>query len=184
MVTSPGAMRRQVLAAAAVALVALAGLTACTSSGSSSAAPAQSAGTSAPDSTSATSGSAQQQSFVRFPTASALLTQCAVSHGVQAVRSSAEQYNTSHPKNQQWLTGGKVQLTAANGSGFTDWFENGGGGAVTLGSQQLSGWQQWAASHGELPAQVCGSTVRGAAVRQLYAQVYAHWPSMLSDDPW
>jgi hypothetical protein len=183
-VTGPGAVRRQVLAAAAVALVALAGSTACTSSGSSSAAPGQSAGASTPDSTSAASGSPQQQSSARFPTASVLLTQCAVSHGVQAVRSSAEQYNASHPKSQEWLTGGKVQLTPANGSGFTDWFENGGGAAVTLGGQQLSDWQQWAASHGELPAQVCGSTVPGAAVRKLYAQVYAHWPSMLSDDPW
>lgn len=183
MVTGPGAVRRQVLAAAAVALVALGGPAACTSSGSSSAAPGQSAGPSSPDSTSAASGSAQP-SFARFPTASAMLTECAVSHGVQAVRSSAEQYNASHPKDQQWLTGGKVQLTPANGSGFTDWFENGGGGAVTLGGQQLSDWQQWAARHGELPAQVCGSTVPGAAVRKLYARVYAHWPSMLSDDPW
>ena len=71
-----------------------------------------------------------------------------------------------------------------NGSAFTDWFENGGGGAITLGGQQLSEWQQWAANHGELPAQVCGSAVSGGGRPAAVRAGYAHWPSMLGNDPW
>ena len=191
MVTAPGGVRRQVLAAFAVACLALAGAVACSSSRSSAPAPSQNTGTRGPASASASSspvsGSSspgQQASFARYPTAPALLTQCAIGHGVQTVRGSAEQYNASHPKSQQWLADGQVELTAANGSAFTDWFDNGGGGAVTLGGQQLSAWQQWAADHDQLPAHVCGTTISGVSARQLYVRVYAHWPSMLSNDPW
>jgi len=100
------------------------------------------------------------------------------------VLNSAGQYNAGHPKGQQWLADGKVKLTAANDSGFTDWFANGGGAAVTLGGEQLSAWQQWAADYDMLPAQVCGTTVPATSARQLYDQIYANWPSMLSANPW
>ena len=119
MVTVPGAVRRQVPAASAMACLVLAGAVACSSSGSSSAVPSQS------------TSSAQQQSDARYDSAPALLAQCAISHGVQAELHSAQQYNAGHPKSQQWLFGTVVELTGANGSGFTDWFNNGGGAAVT-----------------------------------------------------
>jgi hypothetical protein len=180
-----GRTRRQLLAASA-AVAALAGLTACTSSGSSSSAgPAQSASTAAASSpATGSSSSGQSQNSARFLTAAPLLTQCAISHGVQAVRSSAEKYNASQPKDQQWLSGTAVEMKAANGSAFTDWLDNGGGGTITLGGQQLSNWPMWAANHDALPTQVCGTAVSGAAVRQLYTKVYAHWPSMLASNPW
>lgn len=186
MVRSPGRPRRRVIAASAAAVAALAGLTGCTSSGSSSSAgPSQSASTSTASSpASGSSSSAQSQNSARSLTAAPLLTQCAISHGVQAVRTSAEKYNASQPKDQQWLHGADVQMTPVNGSAFTDWFDNGGGGSITLGGQQLTQWPMWAANHGELPAQVCGTALAGAAVRQLYKQVYANWPSMLSNNPW
>lgn len=186
MVTGPLTARWQVLAAA-VAFLGLAGLTACTSSGSSAAGPTTSTSSSASTSTSSPSAggspSSAQQGRARYSSAPSLLTQCAISHGVQAVSSSAQKYNASQPKTQQWLTGDKVQLTNASDGAFTDWFEN-EGTAITLGGQQLGDWQQWAENHDELPAQVCGSTVSGAALRQLYAQVYSHWPGMLGNDPW
>jgi hypothetical protein len=100
------------------------------------------------------------------------------------VRTSAEKYNASQPTDQQWLNGANVEMTPVNGTAFTDWFDNGGGGMITLGGQQLTEWPMWAANHGELPAQVCGTAISGTAVRQLYNQVYAKWPSMLSSNPW
>jgi hypothetical protein len=169
------------LAAWAAAVAVLAALAGCTSSGSSPA-PGQSS-TSAVASPSGSGSGTAQQSYARFPSAAVLLTQCALTHGVQAVSSSAQKYNAGQPKNQQWLAGGTVDLTTANSSSFTDWFQN-AGSAVTLGGQTLGSWQQWAANHDELPAQVCGSTVPAASVRKLYAQVYAHVPSLLSSDPW
>ncbi len=171
--------RHQVLAAIAAVGLVFVGAVACSSSGSAQ--PTASQGTSQRPSSSASS---TQQSFARYPTAPALLAQCAISHDAASVRSSAEHYNASHPKGQQWLAGGRIELTAANDSGFTDWFQNGGGAAVIFGGKQLGAWQQWAADHDMLPAQVCGSTVPTAAARHLYDQIYASWPSMLTDNPW
>lgn len=126
----------------------------------------------------------QQQSFARYPTAPALLAQCAISGGAPAVLGSAEQYNATHPQGMRWLAGTRIELTGANGSNFTDWFENAGGAAVILGGQQLGSWQEWAADHDTLPAKVCGTVIAGAAVRHLYAQIYARWSAMANNDPW
>ncbi len=184
MVTGSGPAWRRALAGV-VAFLGLAGLAACTSSGSSAAGPSTNPPASASTSSPAASGSpaSANQGRARFSSAPALLTQCAISHGAQVVSSSAQKYNAGQPKSQQWLTGVTVELTSPNGSAFNDWFEN-EGAAVTLGGEQLGSWQQWAADHDGLPAQVCGSAVSGTALKQLYARIYAHWPSMLSTDPW
>lgn len=126
----------------------------------------------------------QQQSYARYPTASVLLAQCAISRGARTVLGSAEQYNATHPQGLRWLTGTRVELSYANGSNFTDWFENAGGAAAVLGGEPLGTWQQWAADQDMLPAKVCGTAIVGASVRHLYAQVYAHWSAMAKDDPW
>jgi len=125
----------------------------------------------------------QQRSFARYPTAASLLTQCAITHGVTALQRSAQQYNASQPKQQVWLVGSTVDLTGANGGAFTDWYEN-AGGTVVVGGRQFGAWPMWAANHDQLPAQVCGTTIKAPAVRKVYAQVYAHWPAALRSDPW
>ena len=153
------------LAAAVVAVGLI--LTACSSAGSS---PGPNA--------------SQQQSYARYPTASVLLAQCAITRGARTVLGSAEQYNATHPQDQRWLAGTKLNLTSANASGFTDWFENAGRAEMVLGGEPLGTWQQWAADHDMLPAKVCGTAIAGAAIRHLYAQVYAHWSALAKDDPW
>ena len=123
------------------------------------------------------------ESLARYSTAGPLLTQCAITHSVSALRSSAEQYNATQPKNQRWLFGNRVELTNTDASAFTDWFQN-GGGAVVVGGQTIGAWPRWADNHRQLPARVCGTAVTGGAIRHLYAQVYAHWPASLRNDPW
>jgi hypothetical protein len=129
-------------------------------------------------------GGAHEQNSERFVQAPAMLAQCAFSHGATALLRSAEQYNRKLPSGQRWLQGTTMTLTFANGGGFTDWFENGGGAGFAFGGRPLGEWPEWAANHDQLPAQVCGAVVSGAAARQLHDQVYAHVPSTLKDDPW
>ena len=124
----------------------------------------------------------QQRSYARYPTAASLMTQCAITHRVTALQRSAQKYNASQPKQQRWLTGTTVELTGANGSAFTDWYQN-SGGAVVVGGRPFSAWPMWAANHDQLPAQVCGTTIKAPAVRKVYAQVYAHWPAPHPSDP-
>ena len=127
---------------------------------------------------------ARQLSLTRAISAEALLTQCAISHGSQAVLNSAQKYNASNAKNQEWLFGNKIELRYHTDSAFTDWWDNADGSATTFGGRQLFDWAQWSDSHRKLPAQVCSTAIAGAALRRLYGQVYAHWPAALAADPW
>jgi hypothetical protein len=127
---------------------------------------------------------AQEQQLARYSSAEALLAQCTISRGVQAVLRSAERYNAAQVKTQRWLAGRKIEVTPGNGSAMTDWWDNGGGAAVVFAGQQLGDWQEWAALHRKLPAQVCGAAISGAALQRLYGQVYAQWPAERNDDPW
>lgn len=128
---------------------------------------------------------AQQQQLDRYSSAPALLTQCAINNGATGLLSSAEQYNASNPRSQQWLFGRQVEPAGAGGSAFSDWFDNSGTGpAMIFGGQPIGDWPQWAATNRKLPAQVCGTVFSGAALRRLYAQVYRRWPAQLSHDPW
>lgn len=154
------------LAAAAV----LAGAVACTSG---SPQPSRS-----PHASASPSGS--PASLGRFASAPALLAQCAITRGVTKVISSAEQYNHSRPGSQRWLQGTAIRLTAGNGSGFTDWYQNAPN--FPLGGKDLfSGWVRTATDQDKLPQAVCGP---GVSARQLYDQVYAQWPSMKNANPW
>ena len=162
--------RSLILVPAAVAAL-LAGAAAC-SSASPQPTPSQSA------------SQAHQENSERFGQAPAMLAQCAFSHGARALLRSAEQYNQSLPAGQRWLQGTTIALTFANGGGFTDWFENGGGAGFVFGGRPLGEWPEWAANHDQLPAQVCGTTLSGAAARQLHNQVFAHDPGTLKVNPW
>ena len=46
-----------------------------------------------------------------------------MNNGAGDLRSSAQQYNSSHP-GQQWLQGNQIVLTPQNYSAFQDWYEN------------------------------------------------------------
>lgn len=155
-----------VLVAAAV----LAGAVACTSG---SPQPSRS-----PQASASASGS--PASLGRFASAPALLAQCAITRGVKKVISSAERYNHAHPASQRWLHDTAIRLTAGNGSGFTDWYQNAPNFSVG-GKDLFSGWARTAADQDMLPQAVCGP---GVSARQVYDQVYAQWPSMKNANPW
>lgn len=116
----------------------------------------------------------------RFISAPALLTQCAINRGIKNVISSAQRYNKLQPASHRWLNDTSVHLTFANGGAFQDWYQNAPNFNVG-GRSLLSNWPRIAASQGKLPQAVCGP---GVSAKQLYVQVYAHWPSMLKHNPW
>jgi hypothetical protein len=127
---------------------------------------------------------AADRSRARYESSSAMLAQCAINHGSTAVLTSARKYNDAQSRNQVWLTGETVGVDDQTDTSFNNWWDNGGGAAVVLGGRQLGDWELRAARNRRLPAQVCGTAIAGGALRDLYRQVYANWPSALSHDPW
>lgn len=133
-------------------------------------------------STSATpTATSSQASYARYPTASALLAECAVGRGMKNVLSSAEQYIKSHPgASHQFLQGAAIRLTKSNDAAFIDWTNYAPN--FNIGGKSLfAAWPMATALQDRLPTAVCGP---GASARKIYGQVYAGWPSMLKQDPW
>lgn len=125
-----------------------------------------------------------QARSLRSSTAPALLAQCAISQGVTKVLDSVQQYIKSHPGgDNQFLHGTAIRLTYDNGGAFTDWYENSTppNFAIIGGKALFDTWPMIAADQDRLPTAVCGS---GASARKIYSQVYAHWPSLLNQNPW
>jgi hypothetical protein len=160
------------LAALAVAAAALAtGGAACSSGSSSSSTPPQGTSTG----TGGTSAAGQ-----RAASSAPLLVQCALDQHDSSLAASAAKYSGLLPAGQRWLRGGKIALTKNNAGQFTGWFEGHVAG-VSVHGKRFDDWSVAAAQSGKLPAAVCGA---GASARQLYAQVFAQFPSMSKTDPW
>lgn len=158
------------LAALAAAIVVAAAVAAACSSGSPSPKP-----TPAP-----APAPAQSLFAARSIDSAALLAQCALSRGVTAVVTSAQQANQALPAGQQWLHGSKLVLTKANLGLFDAWFAGHAAGVVVHG-KSLDNWEEYAGNNDQLPAAVCGA---GVSARSLHDQIYAQYPSMKKNNPW
>jgi hypothetical protein len=131
---------------------------------------------------SAPRGPARRQSLfaARSADSGALLAQCALRHDVDGLLASARQASTALPASQRWLHGRAILLTKDSAAPFDAWFQAHAAGVVVQG-RRLDNWEEYAGSHGKLPAAVCGS---GISARQLHDQIYAQFPSAKKKDPW
>ena len=107
---------------------------------------------------------------LRLGDAPALLVQCALSSGALKPQ-----------PGQVWNSGKTVLPLSGSGSDsraadLSSWWDAHGG--TVVGGQALPDWQQWAAQHDSLPAQVCGTSVSASALQaKIYPGRPNPWPS-------
>jgi hypothetical protein len=141
---------------AAIAVVALAcAVTACGSGHAGASAGG------APASASATP-TASQAALRRQAEAPALVSQCALDRGIVKA---ALPSSLGHD--------GKIKPGIGDTPNFISWYNN--LTPVTVGSQQLFVWTEWAVTNARLPSAVCGTS---ASATQLASQLFPGWPTV------